>query len=116
MIGISDPFIGQVLQPALSRDRIFLHVRREDQLIAISEALIATHQNRFTLICFPAECELFPPLMATRHVGYEWTRVKIRTLRSGEYGKYRILTVEVEENPPLTPLEKGGETGLQFWS
>jgi hypothetical protein len=95
VIAISDPFIGQVLQPAVSRSAVFMRAEDTDQLAKLSEALLDQNRDAFTYICYSDNCGLFSQVVKTKQVERNGKGYVLQTVNSGKYGKYILFNIRV---------------------
>ena len=95
VVAVSDQYLAQAFEPALDRSEIFLLVTDEAQMGRFSAALLEQGQNDFTYLCYSFDCKLFNPGEPSRRLQYGEVSYTLQTVDQAEYGRYRILSVQL---------------------
>ena len=96
-IAISHQFVGQALEPAVERNKIFFKVETEPDLIKLSQALIQQQKPKFTYICYPNRpCNLPKAKPSNLQFTQGDRQYQITMAKLGKFGKYPIYEVVIE--------------------
>ena len=96
-VAISHQFVGQVLEPAVNKNKIFFKVENEENLVKLSQTLIQQQQPKFTYICYPNRpCNL--PKAEPKNLQFTQgdRQYQITMTELGTFGKYPIYEVLIE--------------------
>ncbi len=104
VLAVSDQYLGQVFQPALSRDILMLEVKDVVQLARLSEGMAAQNQDAFSYVCYSYDCGVRSLIEKNGRVEWGGNYYLLQVLGAWEYGKYTILNVQVR-------LSKAGTNG-----
>jgi hypothetical protein len=88
IVAISHQFVGQVLQPAMTKNREFLLIENEKQLKILANALLSHNHQSFLYICYPFRPCTLPEAASN----------KLKLIKDN-----RVLTIK------LTPLNNQGQ-------
>ena len=96
-VAISHQFVGQTLEPAVHKNKVFFKVENEQDLIKLSQTLIQQQQPKFTYICYPNRpCNLPQAESSNLHFTQGDRQYQITMSKLGEFGKYPIYEVVIE--------------------
>ena len=96
-VAISHQFVGQALEPAVDRNKIFFKVENEQNLIKLSRILIQQQQSKFTYICYPNRpCNLPKAKSDNLQFTQGDRQYQITMTKLGRFGKYPIYEVLIE--------------------
>lgn len=96
-VAISHQFVGQVLEPAVNRNKIFFKVKNKQDLIKLSKTLIQHQQAKFTYICYPNRpCNL--PKIESNNLQFTQgdRQYQITITNLGKFGKYPIYELGIK--------------------
>ncbi len=99
VIAIADQRIGQVLQPALPPDTVFLSVGTQKQLLQLSQALLAQRQDRFTFVCYSNDCKFFRPDAPEARIEQEGVLWTFQVSNALADERYAIFNVRIAREP-----------------
>ena len=95
-IAISHQFVGQVLEPAINKDKIFFKVDNQPDLIKLSQALVQQQQAKFTYICYPNRPCNLPNTYFSDLLFFQGDRqYQITITNLGTFGKYPIYEMSI---------------------
>ena len=98
-LAISHQFVGQALEAAVDRNKIFFKVENEPDLIKLSKSLIQQQQAKFTYICYPNRpCNLPKAKPSNLQFTQGDRQYQIIMTELGKFGKYPIYEVLIEKN------------------
>ena len=98
-LAISHQFVGQALEAAVDRNKIFFKVENEPDLIKLSKTLIQQQQAKFTYICYPNRpCNLPKAKPSNLQFTQGDRQYQIIMTELGKFGKYPIYEVLIEKN------------------
>lgn len=97
IIAISQQFVGQALEPAVAKDKVFFKVNDETELIKLSQALVEHNYPEFTYICYPHHICKLPEAKPDKLRFTQGDRdYQIKILSLGKFGKYPIYKMKLE--------------------
>jgi hypothetical protein len=101
VIAISHQFVAQAIEPAVSRDKLFFDLETPKNLRKLTTALIEQKQTQFLYICYPHRpCELPEQTPETLKVSSNNREFDVKFSQAGEFGKYPIYEVSINERSP----------------
>lgn len=95
VVAVSDQFLTQTFQPAVSRNTIFLEVANEDRLSIFVQALDAQNLHSFSYLCFSNDCKLFKIDQKTKQVNASGASYEVDITRAKEYGLFTIFDMQI---------------------
>ncbi len=98
IVAISHEFVGQVLEAATNRNKVFFTVPTESEIIKLSQALLLQQETKFTYICYPhRRCDLPQAKPEDLQFTQDNRQYQINFNSLGKFGKYPIYEVDIND-------------------
>ena len=95
VVAISDPFLGQLFEPALGRNVILLWAATDENLSILSEALAAQNLPSFSYICYSFDCRLFSLNQKSKQLERNGINYNLQMVKAREYGIYTVFDIRL---------------------
>jgi hypothetical protein len=98
IIVTSYQFVGQILEPALHREKIFFRAETSKELTKLAARLVAANKQKFVYICYHKR-KCLPPEERAENLQFDYLdrRFQITLSDRGKQGIYPIYQGEVKE-------------------
>lgn len=97
-IGVSNAYLTQLYQPAVSREVNFLLIPEEYELALFTRVLNEQNQDSFRFLCYSYACEFFDPAVASKRVAIDEDAFILHIRKIRDYERFRILDIRIEES------------------
>ncbi|HBB33023.1 MAG TPA: dolichol-phosphate mannosyltransferase [Cyanobacteria bacterium UBA8803] len=101
VIGMSHQYVAQVIEPSLSKDKVFFRAEDSKKLVQLGTALVEQSQAEFIYVCYPHR-ECTPPQEAPENFQFSQgdRNFKIELSKLGDFGKYPVYKAEIIKRSP----------------
>ncbi|MDJ0575564.1 MAG: dolichol-phosphate mannosyltransferase [Xenococcaceae cyanobacterium MO_234.B1] len=97
IVAISHEFVGQALEAATNRNKVFFTVPTESEIIKLSKALLLQQKTQFTYICYPhRRCDLPQAKSEDLRFTQNNQQYQIKFNSLGKFGKYPIYEITID--------------------
>ena len=98
VVAISDPFLGQVFQPAVNHNIIFLLIQTDGDLAKLSEAMVDQNLPTFSYMCYSFACMPFTFDQKSKQIARNGVLYTLQIVKAQEYGLFRIYDIQIEHD------------------
>lgn len=99
VIAMSHQFVAQVLEPALSGEKLFFRAEDSAKLVKLGSALVEQGNQTFIYVCYPhRKCKVPEAKPETLKFTKGDRRFKIQLAKLGKYGRYPIYKAAIAKD------------------